>query len=141
MRMQMNKTEKHCSLVEALQRNITSMVIALVALSFGACAGPNQTPSRTAAARQPTPATPSDEDVEYVRRGRFVHVYVIKRQDGGAFTPDNIAYLKANTHPETNMWVITKDKRQAIAGTNFDWTSENMAALTQRFVVEDRTAS
>ena len=118
---------------------MTLIMIALASLAFGACTGSNQTSQTRTAARQATPASKFEADLKYAREGRFIHIYVVKRQDGGAFTREDIAYLKANTHPETNYWLLSDEKRSVIAGTNFDWTPENMAALNKKFVIEDRT--
>ena len=68
-----------------------------------------------------------------------MRVYVIARPDGRPFDAQDTAYLKANSHPETNYWVKTDEGRRIIAGTNFNWSTENMQALSKRFTVEDYT--
>jgi hypothetical protein len=40
---------------------------------------------------------------------------------------------------ETGMWVLTQDGRAAIAGAGFEFEPKHLAALSQRFTVEDYT--
>lgn len=117
------------------QKEILFCFVLAVLLSGIGCGGAR----RTEQAPKSRTLPPFEQDLDYVRKGQFAHVYVISRSDGAPLTREDIAYLKANSHPETNMWVITDEGRRAIAGTNFDWTPENFAALGKRFVVEDYT--
>lgn len=82
------------------------------------------------------PLTPFERDLEYVRKGQFTHIYVIARPDNGVLGKDDITYLKENTPRETNQWVSTDENRRVIAGTNFEFTPENLDALRKRFTVE-----
>ena len=68
-----------------------------------------------------------------------MRVYTIARPDGNPLDAEDIAYLKANAHPQTNYWIRTDEGRRVIAGTNFNWSTENMEALGRRFTVEDYT--
>jgi hypothetical protein len=83
------------------------------------------------------PQNAFERDLEYVRTGRFTHIYVIARPDNGVIDKDDIAYLKENTPKETNQWVSTDENRRVIAGTNFEFTPEHLDALRKRFIVED----
>jgi hypothetical protein len=85
------------------------------------------------------PRTDFEEKLQYVRNFQESHMYVFTRKDGGAMTKDDIDYLKANTPKATNTWVKTEDNRRIIAGTNFDFTTDNFAELAKRFNVEDYT--
>jgi hypothetical protein len=98
----------------------------------------NQT-ANTARAASATPSTPFERDLQYVRDGQFAHIYVFSRKDGAPFDPTDIIYLKVNAPSETNQWVATDEKRRVIAGTNYDFTPEQLAALKLRFNVEDYT--
>ncbi|HMF57500.1 MAG TPA: hypothetical protein VK619_14250 [Pyrinomonadaceae bacterium] len=87
-----------------------------------------------------SPAPPRNDyesKLEYVRTARFAHIYVFSRPDGGYFTADDITYVKANAPERTNMWVKTDDGRKVLAGTNFEFTPENLDAERKRFNVED----
>jgi len=77
--------------------------------------------------------------MNYARKGQFTHIYVIARKDGQKFQLEDNAYLKANSPEQTNMWIATEQGRRVIAGTNFDFTPEHVAALEQRFTVENFT--
>lgn len=66
-------------------------------------------------------------------------MYVFARKDGAVMNKEDIAYLKDNSPPQTNMWVATEENHRVIAGTNFDFPQENFDALGKRFVVEDYT--
>jgi hypothetical protein len=101
----------------------------------GSEAGINSAPASPSPQRKPL--TAFERDLEYVRTGRFTHIYVIARQDNAVLTKDDITYLKENTPRETNQWVSTDEMRRVIAGTNFVFTPEHLDALRKRFIVED----
>ena len=117
-----------------------STTLVLVIVAFCGCdksSRPAATANRLSV--RPTPATAFERDLDYVRKGSFMRIYVIARPDGRPFDAQDTAYLKANSHPETNYWVKTDEGRRIIAGTNFNWSTENMQALSKRFTVEDYT--
>lgn len=115
-------------------------VFVLAVIAFIGCAKSSR-PTATAgkSSVSPTPATAFERDLDYVRKGSFMRVYLVARPDGQPLDAADIAYLKANTHPETNYWIRTDEGRRVIAGTNFNWSPENMQALGRRFTVEDYT--
>ena len=116
------------------------IVLLSAATIFSGCnrAG-SETGNNTTTSQSPrrAPQTPFERDLEYVRTGRFTHIYVISRPDNGVLDKDDIAYLKENTPKETNQWVSTDENRRVIAGTNFEFTPEHLDALRKRFTVED----
>ncbi|HEY0004675.1 MAG TPA: hypothetical protein VGB17_07660 [Pyrinomonadaceae bacterium] len=127
------------------QRAVCLTLILVAGLCCG-CGKSNQANSRGANAPAPgagtarqnsTPQTPFEKDLQYVRNGQFNYIFVFARKDQRAFEKDDIAYLKANSPQETNQWVRTDEGRRIIAGTNFEFTPENLEALRQRFNVED----
>ena len=97
----------------------------------------NDSPERPRAAASTQPQTPFERDLDYVRKGQFTYVFIFSRKEGGAFTRDDIAYLKANSPAETNQWISTDEGRRVIAGTNFEFKPEHFDALKQRFNIED----
>jgi len=118
------------------------LIIAVAATAFCGCnrAGTQTGNNNNAPASSPSPRKPLTEferDLEYVRTGQFTYIYLISRADGSPLNNDDIAYLKQNAPPQTNQWVLTDEKRRVIAGTNFEFTPENLDALRKRFVVED----
>jgi hypothetical protein len=76
------------------------------------------------------------EKLEYVQKGAFTFVYVFRRKDGGALDSDDSKSFRANA-PLTNYWVVTDDRKTAIAGSNYLVSPEAMDALKKRFNVED----
>ena len=77
------------------------------------------------------------EKLEYVQKGAFSFVYVFRRKDGAALDSDDSKYLRANSPLETNYWVVTDDRKVAIAGSNYQFLPEALDALKKRFNVED----
>lgn len=111
------------------------------ALFYGCGRSSTQSTDETKAARpgtqKPSPKTPFEQDVQYVRDGQFTYILVFSRKDGGVFDKGDVDYLKANSPKETNQWVKTEEGHRVIAGTNFEFTTENLDALRKRFNVED----
>jgi hypothetical protein len=120
------------------------LLLMLAALLCYGCTRKPPTPEVTgtdsaqdAATPRPSPGTPFEQDVQYVRDGQFTYILVFSRKDGGVFDKDDVDYLKANSPGQTNQWLKTDGGRHVIAGTNFEFTPENLEALRQRFNVED----
>jgi hypothetical protein len=76
------------------------------------------------------------EKLDYVQKGAFNFVHAFRRKDGAAFDSDDSKYLRANA-PLTNYWVVTDDRKTAIAGSNYLISPEGMDALKKRYNVED----
>lgn len=118
------------------------LTVAFAAIASDACSKPqpvtNQASSSPPGQSQSAP-TPQQSDFErgldFIRKGRFTHVYVFARKDGGALNKDDGDVIRANV--KIVDLVATDQGRRAIVGTNFDLTPENMNALLKRFNVED----
>lgn len=113
------------------------VVLALIAVLVASCRKPSEPGSPPANASAPKAQTPFERDLDYVRTGQFIHMFVFSKKDGGNFTSDDITYLKANSPQETNQWVKTDGGQRVIAGTNFEFKQENFDALNKRFNIED----
>lgn len=72
-----------------------------------------------------------------VRTGNFDFVFAFRRPDGDVFSSDDKKFLKANAPSDTNQWVLTGDGKCVIAGSNYKFMPEHLAALKKRFAVED----
>lgn len=118
---------------------VSLALLALCSLCFYGCGKGNGTGSAPGAASSPKPQTAFERDLDYVRKSQFTYVFVFSRTDGGAFTKDDIAYLKANSPPETNQWLSTDEGKRVIAGTHFEFKPEHFDALRKRFNIEDYT--
>lgn len=129
--------EKGCGTGKA--RAITLGVVCLItALTMaGSCTQKTAGPDPASSPAEPAPRTEFEKDLRYVRNGQFAHIYVFARPDGAVLTSEDIAYLKDNSPKQTNMWVKTEGGHRIIAGSNFDFPAENMAALRKRFSVEE----
>jgi hypothetical protein len=111
-------------------------------MSSPACQkGATDPPTQPAVASSPKAQTPFERDLDYVRQGSFTYVFVFARKDGGVFTAEDIAYLKASSPPETNQWVSADDGKRVIAGTNFEFKQEHFDALNKRFNIENLSGS
>jgi hypothetical protein len=120
------------------QPGITLLALVLLATGFEGCNRSQQSSNQGAAQARPTPPrTDFEQKLQYVRDGQFTYMYVFSRPDNAALDKDDVVYLKENAPRETNMWVKTDDGRRVIAGTNFEFTPENLDALRKRFNVED----
>ncbi len=114
---------------------VTFLALFVVLLAPVGC---NRSGSRGNEAAQNKPSA-FERDLASVRRNNFRQVYVIARPDGGAFNPDDKAYLKTNMPVETTMRILTDEDRRLIVGTNFDFKPEHLAAINGRFKLEDFT--
>lgn len=126
-------------------KHVTALVVVMLAASvvFYGCGRSGNAPDaanapKTSVSPQRPPA-PFETELDYVRKGQFLYIFVFKRKDGGAFDREDIAYLKANSPEETNQWVVSDDRRYVLAGTNFEFKPEQLGALGKRFVIEDYT--
>ena len=93
-----------------------------------------QTP--TQAARQPSPLTGFEKDLQYIRNGQYTFVWVFSRKDGKPLDKEDGTYLRTNA-PQVVDWVTTDEGKKVIAGTNFNLEEGNLSLLKKRFVAED----
>jgi hypothetical protein len=110
---------------------------------FAAGCQPNQTVLKDVAA-SPTPMetveikkTSVEQDLRDMQAANFDYIFVFRRKDGGTFDKDDRKYLRENTPPETNRFVLSDEGRAFIAGSGFGFRPEQMEALRDRFIVED----
>src|SRR5579883_1406563 len=119
-----------------MKRNLQKL-----ALSFGVVIALCALASCSRFGKQPTavqPAQPAFErDMDALRRTNTKYVYVVRRKDGAPLDKEDRAFIRENTPKEVVMWKITDNDRQAICGTNVDFTPENRSALAQKYVIED----
>lgn len=91
------------------------------------------------------PTTPFEKALFNVRVGDFEQVLVFSRPDGGVLTTDDIEFFKAHTENEQgreiNRRLKSDDNKFIVAGTNFLFKTEQLAALQQQFNIRDYTSS
>jgi hypothetical protein len=87
--------------------------------------------------RQPAKLSQFEQDLQTVRNGQYLQIWVVSRKDGAKLEKDDIAFIRENTPLEIGMRVLSEDGRRVIMGTNFDLTDENKQALMSRLNLED----
>lgn len=118
-----------------LLRAAAASVVLASCLALAACGGGGAQQQKSAA----PPKSDFERNLDTVRRGSYVRIYVIRRTDAQPLTTDDKLYLRQNTPMETGMWVVTEDNRAAIAGAGFEFEPKHLDALSKRFTVEDYT--
>ena len=92
-----------------------------------------QTPDTNA-----TPRSAIDDDLTAMRNADFRFVFVLRRKDAGPIDAEDRAVIKANT-AEANRRVSSDNDKAFVIGTNNALPAEKLAALYQRFAVEDHS--
>lgn len=123
------------------QKETKFLALLILALVCFACA--NQTILNTSEPkREPIPPSEQPKDsferaLRGVESGDFTYIFVLRRKDGGVFIGEDSRYVKANTPPGTNQFVLTDEDKTIIIGSNFPFSPENLQALSERFNVEN----
>jgi hypothetical protein len=84
---------------------------------------------------QPTKTT-FESDLESMRTAGFSFIYVLRRKDGGVIDPEDKSVIRVQT-TQANRRVSADDGKAVIIGSNFQIAAHNMAAIYQRFAVEN----
>ena len=80
--------------------------------------------------------TTFEKDLEAVRVADFSFVYVLRRKDGGVIDAEDKSIIRLQT-AQANRRVAADDGRAFIIGSNFALPPKNMAAIYDRFAVEN----
>lgn len=84
------------------------------------------------------PAKSSVEtDVETMRTADFDFIYVFRRKDGAVLTAEDKKYVKDNSPPETNRFLLSDEEKAVVAGSKYIFSPEHLKALSTRFAVEN----
>ncbi len=78
-----------------------------------------------------------DKQVKAMKTADFNYIFAFRRKDSGVFTSEDKQFIKANSHYATNRFTLTKDEKVIVAGSNFEFSEENLNALRENFDVED----
>lgn len=116
-------------------------MIVLLTGSFSGCrhsASESDAPDLSSYHPEPTPATEFDRKLKFIKEGHFAHVWVFSRKDGQPFTKEDGDLIHTSA-PKIVDIVGTDDKKQYIAGSNFDLEPAQMAALKKSLKIEDYT--
>jgi len=71
-----------------------------------------------------------------MRTAGFSFIYVLRRKDGGVIDPEDKSVIRVQT-TQANRRVSADDGKAVIVGSNFQLAPHNMAAIYQRFAVEN----
>ena len=113
------------------------LVFAIMASGCGANEGILRSSKETPAAINAVSEKSSfDKDLEAMRIAGFAFIYVLRRKNGGTIDAEDIRVIKLQT-VDTNRRVKTDDDRAVIVGSNFQIPAANLAALDDRFAVEN----
>jgi hypothetical protein len=125
--------------------------VSLLAVIIVACGGSaeNQNAARggnsaagnlNAARAVETPQTPLETELSRLQRGNFRQIFAFSRKDAGKLAAEDIEYFRQYAPSEQiNQRLRTSDDKYIVAGTNFVFTQEQLAALQKRFTIEDLT--
>lgn len=124
------------------QRKTKYFAFLILSLMSLACA--NQTILNSEPKPVPIPASEQPKDsfekaLRGVQSGNFTYIFVLRRKDGGAFVGEDSKFIRANTPPGTNQFILTDEGKTIIIGSNFPFSPENLENLRGRFNVEDRS--
>jgi hypothetical protein len=128
-------------------KNRRLLIFALLISSLCAACQPSQRILEDSKLNEPATSaetTPVDETrddfedrLKSVQTGRFQFIYAFRRRDGGVLASEDKKYLKQNAPRDTNQWVLTRDEKAAIAGSNYLFTPEILENLRKRFEISD----
>lgn len=112
----------------------------LIVSIFVACGGNqsilNSGKESAGRANSETTTTPFAKDLESVQTANFSFIYVLRRKDGGKMDSEDKSVIRQQT-AQANRRVAADDDRAVIVGSNFQLAPNNMAAIYQRFAVEN----
>ena len=119
-------------------------VLFLIGVLIVSACGPNQkilnssvTPETSNMAADAPALSPFERDLRSMRDADFNFIYVFRRRDGGALDSDDRRFVIGVTPAETNRRTLSDGDKAIILGSNFEFPSETMKVLTERFVFED----
>lgn len=76
-------------------------------------------------------------ELRKLKTADFEYIFVFRRKDGGRMTGGDKSFIKERSHVSTNRFTLSNDERTVFAGSNFKFREEDLAALKQRFLVDD----
>ncbi len=123
-----------------LQKTSTLLGLALFACSCGGNEAILRSGKPTPPAVNAAPAKPPiEKELDAMHTVGFMHIYVLKRKDGGTMDAEDRRIIKLQTE-DANRRVATEDGLAFVIGTNTALAPERMAALRARFAVDTYSA-
>lgn len=122
-------------------RRVCGLAIGLVYLSLLCSCGANEGILQSGKG-SPTPAnvesakTSFAKELESVQTADFTFVYVLRRKDGGPIDAEDRGVIKLSTSDAARR-VSADDGKAFIIGSNVQLPAKNMAALYERFAIDN----
>lgn len=82
--------------------------------------------------------TPLEQEIESMRTAKFTFIFVLRRKDAGLIDSEDRGVIRSNT-ADANRRISADGGRAFVIGSNFQLQAANMAALYERFAVEDHS--
>ena len=125
--------------LKSTSKFVIFFVLMLIFPGFtGACRNQPLKTDNTAAVKTPeNKAAGFENDLQTMKTANFDYIFVFRRKDGGVLDGADKTYLKANSPAVTNRFILSDDDKAVIAGSGYEFSAENLAALRKRFNVED----
>lgn len=118
-------------------RVVFAMCACLLACSCAANEGVLKSGKETPVQREPaTTKTDFARELEDIQNANFAFVYVLRRKDGAPMDSEDRAVIRVNT-VDMNRRVAADDDKAFIIGSNYQMQPKNLAALKERFALED----
>jgi Protein of unknown function (DUF3352) len=80
-----------------------------------------------------------EANLKFLKNNQYKFIYVLRRNDGEPFTPDDNSFLRAHA-PQVSDWVKFADRRKVIAGTNVELSGSKFELIREQFVVKNYSA-
>ncbi len=114
------------------------LVLLILLVSFNlACVSPSLKANKAVNKLPENKPASFESDLETMKTAKFDYIFVFRRKDGGVLDSEDKAFLKANSPPATNRFILSDDDKAAIAGSGFEFPAENLETLRKRFDIED----
>lgn len=130
------ETKEFFGLSFGLSQVIFFGLIVLILPNF-ACVNQSLLKNKNVAAVVENNLSDFERDLQSMKTANFDYIFAFRRNDNGVFDTDDKKYLRANTPPGTNRFISTDENRAFIAGSLYPFSPENLAALRNRFRIED----
>lgn len=85
----------------------------------------------------PRPSSTIEEDISGMKVAGIDNIFVLRRNDGGAFDPQDKDFLRASVPAEINRVVSSDDGKAFIIGSTYIIPDENIATWKSRFKVQN----
>lgn len=119
---------------------LNSILIILLTTILGGCGANDGILKSGKDTATPTNSAPAlstlEADVDAMRTANFKFIYVLRRKDGGAIDSEDRGVIKLKTDG-ANRRISSDNGKAFVIGSNFEIPADKMAAIYDRFAVEN----